>query len=263
MHVGAETVPRGVCMLLISVAEDRKSEDTQFRRMCLETLRYLLVRNTKVVASCNGVQTLIKEMLTTDSDAFAQSVAYNLLYVLNDPRTRCLIRSDDLRMLFAPFTDSDVEVDDRRQQRLESSSRVIVTMMRSWTGLFFLCSDEFGLETLVKTLLLPERTKIKQAIFKTIVNILRIAAPNVSTKTMGQWSSVGLVPAVAWAPQAEAPGACSAQRRHGLPRPQAMGLAPRSSPQNYLTTMPTVLWPLGSKLCTGRRVRRGDCCISK
>ena len=239
VQVSAEALPRGVCMLLISVAEDRKSEDTQFRRMCLETLRDLMVRNTQVVASCNGVQTLIKEMLTTDSDAFAQSVAYNLLYVLNDPRTRCLIRPDDLRMLFAPFTDSDVKVDDRRAERLESSSRVIVTMMRSWTGLFFLCSDKFGLETLVKTLLLPERTKIKRAIFKTIVNILRIAAPNVSTKTMGPPDSSGYSPGGGLTPGRRTRNVLSptTSSRSIL----SEGLAPRSSPQNLLDNYAAVL----------------------
>jgi rapamycin-insensitive companion of mTOR len=237
VHVAAGALPRGVCMLLISVAEDRKSEDTQFRRMCLETLRDLMVRNTKLVANCNGVQSLIKEMLSTDNDAFAQSVAYNLLYVLNDPDTRCLIRPDDMRMLFAPFTDSDVKVDDRRKEQLECSSRVIVTMMRSWTGLFFLCSDEFGLQTLVKTLLLPERKKIKQAIFKTIVNILRIAAPNVSTKTMGPPEFGAFSPA----------GSMTPGTSRSLLSPttsmaaQSSNLAPRSSPKNLLDNYAAVL----------------------
>ena len=240
VHVAPSSLPRGVCMLLISVCEDRKSEDTQFRRMCLETLRDLMVRNTRLVASCNGVQSLIKEMLSTDSDAFAQSVAYNLLYVLNDPDTRCLIRTDDLRMLFAPFTDSDVKIDDRRKEQLDCSSRVIVTMMRSWTGLFFLCSDDLGLKTLVKTLLLPERTKIKHAIFKTIVNVLRIAAPNVSTKTMGPPELGAFSPGGSMIPTGgSSHGLLSpTTSRAGLSQP---GLKPRSSPKNLLDNYAAVL----------------------
>ena len=52
--------------------------------------------------------------------------------------------------------------------RLASASRVLVTMMRSWAGLFFLCSDKDGLPTLVQTLLLPGRGEVKQSIFRVI-----------------------------------------------------------------------------------------------
>lgn len=186
ISVAPSAVPRGVCMVLMSVAEDTRGSDSTFKRACLESLRDLMLRNTQLVASCNGVQTLIKAMLASDSDSFAESVAYALLFVLNDPSTRCLLRpSLDIQMLFAPFTDSDVKIDAARRKRIEASGRVIVTMMRSWTGLFFLCSDEFGLRTLVRTLLLPNRTEIKQFIFKTIVDILRIAAPTISAQSVG------------------------------------------------------------------------------
>lgn len=238
VQVGASAIPRGVCMLLVSVSEDKKNPDTTFRRMCLETLRDLLVRNTRLVASCNGVQTLVREMLSTDNDSFAQSVAYNLLYVLNDPGTRCLIRPDDVRMLFAPFTDSDVKVDERTKNRLDSSSRVIVTMMRSWTGLFFLCSDQYGLRTLVETLLLPERTKIKHAIFRTLVNVLRIAAPNVSAKTMGAPEFSAFSPATPSRSESRSSVLSPSSSRASS---TAADLAPRSTPKNLLDNYAAVL----------------------
>ena len=242
------TVPRGVCMLLVTVAEDTKSNDTTFKRACLETLRDLMVRNTRQVALCNGLQTLIKAMLATDSDAFAESVAYALLFVLNDPATRCLLRpSLDVQMIFAPFTDSDGKVDGLRQQRLEASGRVIVTMMRSWTGLFFLCSDEFGLRTLVMTLLLPERQQIKQCIFETIVNILRIAAPNVSKRSMqGGSGDHGVVSGLV-SPEASPFGQRNSTRARAVSSTSGSSsfvrteLAPRPPPCNLLDNYAAVL----------------------
>lgn len=106
--VGAKRMPRSVCMALISVADDAKSDDRTFRRACLEALRDLSVRNAVLVAHCSGFRPIVEAMLTSDSETFAESLTYGLLFVLNNPATRCLLRpSLDLQGLFAPFTDGD------------------------------------------------------------------------------------------------------------------------------------------------------------
>ena len=181
MDVAPEHLPRGLALTLVAVAEDRSGKDSTFSRATLETLRDMLVCNTELVANAGGVPTVLSAMLEAESDELAESLAFTLLYLINDPEKRKHVRpSLDLQALFSAFTDSDVAVDEQQRSKLSRSRRAIVTMMRSWTGLFFLCSDIYGLRTLVQTLLLPDREQLKLEIFQTLVECLRIVAPNIA-----------------------------------------------------------------------------------
>ena len=63
-------------------------KDDNLRRVCIETLRELSVQNPRVVASVNGLTTLLDIVLEPSSQDMAEPILISLLYLLNDPKSR-------------------------------------------------------------------------------------------------------------------------------------------------------------------------------
>ena len=63
-------------------------KDDNLRRICIETLRELSVENPRVVATVNGLTTLLDVVLEPSSQDMAEPILISLLYLLNDPRSR-------------------------------------------------------------------------------------------------------------------------------------------------------------------------------
>ena len=63
-------------------------KDDNLRRICIETLRELSVENPRVVATVNGLTTLLDVVLEPSSQDMAEPILISLLYLLNDPKSR-------------------------------------------------------------------------------------------------------------------------------------------------------------------------------
>jgi rapamycin-insensitive companion of mTOR len=74
----------------------------------------------------------------------AEPILLTLLFLVNDPIRRSFVRpSLDLQVLLSPFTNTDVPPGGERSSRLEIARSMVVTMMRTWPGLFILTSDPY------------------------------------------------------------------------------------------------------------------------
>eukprot|EP00736_Rhodelphis_marinus_P009647 Rmarinus@m.28659 len=169
-------MPSCIVSSLVSLSEG--SDDKNFRSMCLETLRELAVRNPALVASCRGLDALVAALRTIGPPT-SDSILFTLLLLLNEPSTRQYLDATlHVQMLLGDFTDAYASDSEPRQAVLLWARRVIVTALRSWTGLVTLFSGPAGMESVVRTLRLPNTsTAIKVAVLDMLDEIVQVAVP--------------------------------------------------------------------------------------
>ncbi len=110
----------------------------------------------------------------------ADSLLLTILHLLNQKDTRMWLRpSLDLAALLAPFTSSDGALDGEEDRRVRRrlSRHAIVTMMRTWTGLFILQSDPQGLRSLVQMLVQPVSFELRKDVLDTILEVFNTVNP--------------------------------------------------------------------------------------
>eukprot|EP01035_Chromulina_nebulosa_P018274 gene18274-23951_t len=135
---------------LVAVANQK---DDQLRRISLEALRILCVSNTKVFAVSNGLNVLIDAVLDPNTSDLAESLLLSLAHALNDDNSRKHLNPFlDLRTLLSPLTDLDTDSSVDQIQRWTAAKVALVILMRTWTGIILITSDELGLPTLVSML---------------------------------------------------------------------------------------------------------------
>eukprot|EP00002_Diphylleia_rotans_P005434 TRINITY_DN1456_c0_g1_i3.p1 TRINITY_DN1456_c0_g1~~TRINITY_DN1456_c0_g1_i3.p1 ORF type:complete len:936 (-),score=158.70 TRINITY_DN1456_c0_g1_i3:822-3629(-) len=170
MEIDCKLISRAVIQSLISIAEH---PDDNFRRVCLETLCEITVRNPGVVAYCNGLRTIFNAVLDPAGQEIIDSLVLTILYILNDENTRCFVRPQlELEVILAPFTEPFFQEGPDRDARLNASRIAVITMMKSWTGIICLSSDQHGLRTIVEALRLPSK-ETKKVVLSTIAEIFR------------------------------------------------------------------------------------------
>lgn len=99
---------------LVAVASEK---DDKFRRICVDTLCKLSVKNPALVADANGIKTLFHATLQSDCVEMVEQIIISMLYLYNSPSTRHLVNFElHLGILMAPFTDFDATAADAAQQ---------------------------------------------------------------------------------------------------------------------------------------------------
>ena len=73
---------------LVAVANNK---DDNIRRVCLETLRELTIINSEIVLKVNGMSSLLEAVIEPNTQDMAESILLSILFLLNDPSTRCLV----------------------------------------------------------------------------------------------------------------------------------------------------------------------------
>ena len=127
--------------------------------------------------------------------------------MLNWPKFRCLIRGDlDLQIFVAPFTDShytapdtkdqkqrinqatkfDVESNDQRENKFTAAKMTLISILRSWQGLIYLCEPQSSecnlvsnscLKSLINMLYLPYND-VRRRLIDLIFELLYIPLPD-------------------------------------------------------------------------------------
>eukprot|EP00301_Raphidiophrys_heterophryoidea_P007473 c12890_g1_i2.p1 GENE.c12890_g1_i2~~c12890_g1_i2.p1 ORF type:complete len:1205 (-),score=269.36 c12890_g1_i2:483-4097(-) len=215
--IAPRLVPPNILRSLVAIASEPSDN---LRRFAVEAIRSISVQNVAVVAQANGFRVLTSAVLEPDLSDLAESIVMTLMFLLNEKSTRRYLRSGlDIDVLLSPFTDFNKPDQGApalaaREEKLSLSSKAVVTMMRSWTGLIALtCSprsnqpsnpsstvriidDPFasfvdatqpisvstpacGLQSLINSLLLPpelnEEVRLHDHIFRTLGDILEVA----------------------------------------------------------------------------------------
>ena len=74
--------PRCIVQTLIAISMNNKDE---FRRICLDSLRELLMINPKLINECNGFKCIIQSILDISLNDISNSLILTLLYILDHP----------------------------------------------------------------------------------------------------------------------------------------------------------------------------------
>ena len=149
MKTAPDSFPVALGRSLVATAQ---SETDNTRRVCMETLRILLISNARVAVMSGGLSTLLNAIFEPLFADMVDQLTTAVLFTLNDPRSRRFLRPHlDLRIFFAPFTDLDADEAELLPSWRASKSALVI-ILRSWVGLSMVTSDELALPTLVKLL---------------------------------------------------------------------------------------------------------------
>ena len=115
LSCACDAFPPAFARSLVAIANHKdKNNDDNLRRVCLEVLRQLAVENPRCAVSVNGLTTLLETVLDPNFQDMAEPILVSFMYLLNDPKTRKVIRPNlDLHLVLAPFTDLDGEAAER------------------------------------------------------------------------------------------------------------------------------------------------------
>ncbi|KAF5382569.1 hypothetical protein D9615_002880 [Tricholomella constricta] len=170
---GVVPLSEPIMRALISVAE--QPEDP-FRLICVETLAEILLIDIDLVSRTGGIGLLLN-ILGDGPVELSPILAATFLHIVDSPRTRAYLRVGvDLELALSAVTDSygkGVEHADR----MKSCTKVIQSMLRTWSGLMYFCMDDMrAIRSLVDTLRIPS-LDTREIILDMFFDLLNIKSP--------------------------------------------------------------------------------------
>ncbi len=127
------------------------------------------IRNPKLSAHCSGVKVLLQSILDANHQGIQESLLLSLHYLLNNEETRIFLRPAldvavrnrilcvMMKMILGPLTDNFYPKDKtpEKEAKWAASTRAVINMLKTWTGLIVLTSHPLGLKAIVDSLRLP------------------------------------------------------------------------------------------------------------
>ncbi|TPX50488.1 hypothetical protein SeLEV6574_g00869 [Synchytrium endobioticum] len=149
---GAAIIPQSLVRMLVALAEQ---SDEKFRGISAETLCELAVRNPELVALSGGLKVILQVLLEGPSE-LSDALLTVLVHILDAQVTRKYLRpAVELETIISHFTDV-YSKGPSHQEKLHACSKVVASLLKSWTGLLYMCMDDKrAIRTLVKALSLP------------------------------------------------------------------------------------------------------------
>lgn len=96
-EIAPEMYPVAFARSLVAVANFK--EDS-FRKICIETLRELALKNPEMVVAVDGFVPMMDAVVEPITQPLADSIVLTVIYLLNDPATRAVVAHGvDLRLL--------------------------------------------------------------------------------------------------------------------------------------------------------------------
>ena len=184
IEISPKTFPKLLANSLVAFAE---SSEDQLKKAAIESLRQLVLGNPEICAWCSGIKFLIDAILDPSIAEISESITYTLLFLLNEPNYRNLIRSHlDFAKIFSIFTDVDLPIDAAKDKsknntpflkfeaQLNLAKKAIIVILKSWTGLIYLGNEKTALKSIIMALKQPIKPIIRNAIYEIIGEILSI-----------------------------------------------------------------------------------------
>ncbi|KAF9316914.1 hypothetical protein BG003_001402 [Podila horticola] len=170
---GMQHISDGVMRAVIAIAEQT---DEKLRNACLETLGEMVMADPKPVARCGGFRAILVALSDNLQD-LSDALLKVFLYMLESPDTRCYVRQGlDSEMVMAVFTDI-YSMGPSYLERVKAAARIVISMIRSWAGLFDLCAnDKRAIRSLVQSIKLPIQEN-KRILLDMLFEVFRIQTP--------------------------------------------------------------------------------------
>ncbi|ORX85670.1 hypothetical protein BCR32DRAFT_229549 [Anaeromyces robustus] len=171
-----DLLPESIVRLIIAFAE---YIDEKLRNIFILTLCELAIKNTALIAKCNGIKTLF-HLLVDGPNEMAPTLTMTIVHLLDSEDTRCYIKpSVDVEMIVSTLTDSSQVTTDKQSyiKKLESSSKIILTLFQSWAGLIYLCIDnKESIRSIVHSMTYPNE-ELQEVLLKLLFNLFKIKLP--------------------------------------------------------------------------------------
>ncbi|ANB11878.1 Tsc11p [Sugiyamaella lignohabitans] len=149
---GVDEISIGVIRALVAVSEQ---SDDKLRYIAIETLGEIFIKNPEKVSASGGIRVLLQSIIEGPYE-LSGSLSMAFAYVLDSPKNRGFLRGGrDLEYLISAMTESQVR-GHVNLERLQNGAKVISSLLRTWSGLFATCIDNFYcLKSLVLCLEVP------------------------------------------------------------------------------------------------------------
>ncbi|ODV88589.1 hypothetical protein CANCADRAFT_125633 [Tortispora caseinolytica NRRL Y-17796] len=129
---GLNELSLAVLRTIVAIAEN--TED-KLRIAALEFMAEILVLSPKLAASCGAVRAVLQGLIEGPFE-LADSLILAYLHVANHPESRQYLRIDeDFRYIVYPLLESQ-STGHIHEEKLASSAKVILIILRSWTGIY-------------------------------------------------------------------------------------------------------------------------------
>eukprot|EP01124_Arcella_intermedia_P030207 TRINITY_DN6555_c0_g3_i1.p1 TRINITY_DN6555_c0_g3~~TRINITY_DN6555_c0_g3_i1.p1 ORF type:complete len:1171 (+),score=304.41 TRINITY_DN6555_c0_g3_i1:383-3514(+) len=121
----------------------------------LQTLMVISIKNPEIAFQYSAIQLLLQTLLHHNFKTLHQDILNACLYLVDSAPHRKYIFPNFVSNLLAPLTASaENSVKPEMKMRLMCCTEVLVKMLRSWPGVIYLTSHQYGLNVVVKILTL-------------------------------------------------------------------------------------------------------------
>lgn len=154
-----------------AMAAAAEQHDEALRYLCIETLGELALLDIDSLAEANAIRTLLHATSDTARELAPELLA-TLLVLVDKPGTRAVFKPGlDLDVALSAFTDDRGE---EREDHLKLASQMAFIMLRSWTGLLYMCiNNRAALRSLVSALHINS-SSMQESILVTLCNFFDI-----------------------------------------------------------------------------------------
>ncbi|KAN0062384.1 hypothetical protein ACQY0O_005266 [Thecaphora frezii] len=163
----------GVVRAMAAIAED--SED-KLRHICLETLAELAVFDVRLLIKGGGLRSTLQALVDSPND-FAPALVQTFLYLIDMPGTRNFLRPGvDLEVALSGLTENVPLKPVAYEARLNSTAKVVSTMLRSWGGLLYMCMDGKRAVKSIVVALRVNAVEVKDTILDLLYDLFNVRA---------------------------------------------------------------------------------------
>lgn len=162
----------GVVRALVAASEP---VDEPMRNVYIETLAEMAIMDLPLLCRGGGLSAVIHS-LADGPHEIAPEVAKVLLFLADGPTTRALFRpSVDLEYALSTLTDMPVQDAPHQQaEALTTSARVVSVMLRTWTGLIYLCMNQRRAIVSLVTAMKVSGKDVQETILRHIIEVFDV-----------------------------------------------------------------------------------------
>jgi hypothetical protein len=178
---GVRELSRAIMRIVVAVAGHA---DDRLRNIAILTLAEVAIRDPPRLVDAGGMRVLT-EALGHGNYRATQSLTGAFIYLLDTPARRKNLRSGrELEVplsIFGSAPLTETQDDKAHEAQLRSSSKVILTFLRSWPGLITLSTNNFAaVRSLVASLYIP-MVPVRTVLLELFNEVLRIKPPSWSS----------------------------------------------------------------------------------
>lgn len=174
-------IPRSIILSILCIANDKTDS---LRTACLKLVLTLIIHVPQRVIFCDGVQVLLNGCVETLNYSLLQSSILACLYYLNLNVFRQKKTILDLQIIIDPLLIESKSVAEDKQEELQTSRYIcniaLLTILRTWTGIFIFSRDLSGLNSYINILNThgEEEPEIAKEMLSVLFNVIGVPTPN-------------------------------------------------------------------------------------